>query len=343
MKKLNAAVIGCGSWGRNHARVYSELPNVTLATVCDMNPSTAKEIGSKYGVPFHTDPYKIIDDSDVDVINICTPTVTHAELALAAIKNGKHVLVEKPMTNTLEEAITLIKAATTKKIQLTVGFVERFNPAVQEAYNIINRKEVGEVILAHTRRVSRRPLRIGDVGVIKDLAIHDIDIVNHLFMDDPITVSAYAGNIAHVFEDYANIIISYPGNRSAFVETNWLTPRRVRTCTITCTEGIVNVDYANQEVNIENNDQITQPFLVNKEPLYQELKSFTEAIQNGTTPVVTSIDGLKALQICIAAIESSVNGQMVKMKPVKDLLPSKAFEFKSNGQTLNGKAVKQIT
>jgi UDP-N-acetylglucosamine 3-dehydrogenase len=341
MNKLNVAVIGCGSWGRNHARVYNELPNVKLAAVCDARESTAKEIGMLYNVPFHSDPYKVIDDSSIDVINICTPTVTHAELALAAIKNGKHVLVEKPMTNTLEEAIELIKAATNKKIQMTIGFVERFNPAVQQAYNVVNQKELGEVILVHTRRVSRRPLRIGDVGVIKDLAIHDIDIVNHLFVDDPITVSAYAGNISHTFEDYASINLAYSGNRSAFVETNWLTPRKIRTCTITCTEGIINVDYANQEISIENYDQIIQPFLVYKEPLHQELKSFTEAIQNGTIPEVTSIDGFKALQVCVAALESNETGKRIKIKPLVDLLPSEAIELRPNGQA-NGRAIKEI-
>ncbi len=319
MEKLKVAVIGCGSWGRNHARVYTELQNTSLAAVSDLNLNTAKEIGTKYGVQFHTDPFKVIDDPNIEVVNICTPTITHAELALAAIKSGKHVLVEKPMTNTLEEAISLINAAKRHHAQLTVGLVERFNPAVEEAYKFVNRKEVGEVILAHTRRVSRRPLRIGDVGVIKDLAIHDIDIVNHLFIDDPITVSAFAGSIAHNFEDYANINIAYSNNRSAFIETNWLTPRRIRTCTITCTEGIINVDYANQQISIENNNQIIQPFLTSKEPLFQELKSFTEAIQNKTIPEVTGTDGLKALQICIAALKSSSTGETIKLKAVKDL------------------------
>ena len=320
MNRIRSAVIGCGSWGRNHARVYSELPNVELYAVSDMNEKTAAEIGSKYQVPHYIDPFRVLEDPDVDVVNICTPTITHAELAMAAIKSGKNVLVEKPMTNTLQEAISLIKAAEQHKIVLTVGFVERFNPAVEEAYKMIGDGLIGDVILAHTRRVSRRPLRVGDVGVVKDLAIHDIDIVNHLFIDDPITVSAYAGSIAHKFEDYANIHIAYPRNRTAFIETNWLTPRRVRTCTVTGTEGIINVDYANQQVTVENNERIYQPFLINREPLYQELLAFTEAICNKTQPPVTGMDGLKALQICVGALESAETGARIKLKPANKLL-----------------------
>jgi len=320
MEEIKTAVIGCGSWGRNHVRVYNELPDVKLLAISDISEKTAREIGTKYNVKYHTDPYKVLENPDVDIVDICTPTVTHTELAMAAIRAGKNVLIEKPMTNTLEEAVALIKEAETHKVTITTGFVERFNPAVEEAYKVIQSKKIGSPILAHTRRVSRRPPRIGDVGVVKDLAIHDIDIVNRLFADEPLTVSAYVGSITHKFEDYANINIAYPGNCTAFVETNWLTPRRVRTLTITGTEGIINVDYAAQQISIEDNEKILQPFLANKEPLYQELTSFVDAVRNKTQPKITGLDGLKALQICIAALQSAETGQRVKLKPVNQLL-----------------------
>jgi len=311
--KLNAAIIGCGSWGRNHARVYNELPNVDLVAVADTVPAAAHEIAKKYRVKPYTDPNRLLEDPDIRLVSICTPTVTHANLALAAIKQGKHVLVEKPMTNTVEEAEALIRAAQGQGVHLTVGFVERFNPAVQKAYKIIAEGEIGDVILAHTRRVSQRPLRIGDVGVIKDLAIHDIDITSALFKDEPETVYSTAGSIAHQFEDYANINICYSKKRTAFIEVNWLTPKKVRQLNITGTKGIITVDYITQQLTIENDQQLTQPNIPYQEPLYMELKSFADSIISDTLPSVTGEDGLKALRICEAALKSSKIGKQVRL------------------------------
>ena len=314
MIKLKIAVIGCGSWGRNHVRVYSDLNNVKLSAVADTNGEIARSIGEKYNVKWYTDPIDVLDVPEIDAVSICTPTVTHAEIAMRAIEKGKHVLVEKPMTNTIDEAHQIIKAAEMKGVHLSVGFVERFNPAVREAMNIVSRGDIGDVILTHTRRVSRRPMRIGDVGVIKDLAIHDIDVINHLFEGSATGVFASAGSIAHSFEDYANILICFEKERSAFVETNWLTPRKVRQLIITGTEGIVEVEYINQELRVENNDRLYQPYLHQEEPLKMELRSFAQSILEDSPPVVTGYDGIKALEICEAAINSAKTGKYVRLK-----------------------------
>jgi UDP-N-acetylglucosamine 3-dehydrogenase len=311
---IDVAVIGCGSWGRNHVRVYRSMPDVNVKAICDASESASREIGELHRVPYYTLPEKIFRDPDIQVVNICTPTITHFDLAMNAIENGKNVLIEKPMTNTLKEANTLIHAAKKAGVAITVGFVERFNPAVREVYKRINNGEIGDVILAHTRRVSRSPMRIGDVGVIKDLAIHDIDIINHILYGEPIYVSSVSGKIRHKYEDYANINLLYEKDRSAFIETNWLTPRRVRTLTVTGTEGIINVEYTSQELTIENNERILQPLLQYKEPLVEELKSFIEHIKKGEPPEITGEDGLKALAICEAALKSSANQDIVKIE-----------------------------
>lgn len=313
MGKIRTAVIGCGSWGRNHIRVYNDLSNAELTAISDLNPVIAKEFGEKYSTDWYTEPERIFERNDIDAVSICTPTVTHADLAIQAIEAGKHVLVEKPMTNTTEEARQLIKAAKNYGVHLSVGFVERFNPAISEAVNIISKGEIGEVILAHTRRVSRRPLRIGDVGVIKDLAIHDIDIINQLFKTEAKNVFASAGSIAHDFEDYANIIVCFDYNRSAFIETNWLTPRKVRTLTITGTEGLITVEYITQQVTVENNERLYQPFLDYGEPLMRELDSFVSSIVDDRSPEVTGEDGLRALEISEAAIQSAKSGRQVSL------------------------------
>ena len=311
MKKLTVAVIGCGSWGRNQVRVFSDLTESSLIAIADTDENTARKIGEKYRIDWYTDAEKVLDRPDVEAVTVCTPTVTHAEIALAAIESGKHVLVEKPMTNTIDEAEILIKAAEKQGVHLAVGFVERFNSAIREGMKIISRGEIGDVILAHAKRVSRRPLRIGDVGVVKDLAIHDIDIINQLFDEMPRSVFASAGNIAHCFEDYSNIMINYKNNKSAFIETNWLTPRKVRSLIATGTCGLINIEYINQEISVENNERIYQPFIENGEPLQMELTNFVNSILNDQPPMITGTDGLKALHICEATLESARTGKRV--------------------------------
>lgn len=306
---LNVAVLGCGSWGRNQIRVYDELENANIVAVADLDESRAREIGKKYGIAWYSDPQKIFDNNDIDAVSICTPTITHADCGLRAIEGGKHVLVEKPMTNTVEEAEKLIESAYAQGVQLTVGFLERFNPAVKEAIKIISEGTIGDVILAHAKRVSRWPVRIGDVGVIKDLAIHDVDIMNLLFGTEINSVFANAGKIRHCFEDYANIMISYPDNKGAFVETNWLTPRKVRTLVITGTKGIIQIEYISQSIVIENETHLYQPFIANGEPLKLELASFVDSILNNRPPLVTGEDGLNALRVCEAAILSAKYGE----------------------------------
>jgi len=290
------------------------LRRADLLAIVDANASVAEEIGERYNVDWYTDPDTILQRSDVEAVSICTPTVTHANIALNAIKKSKHVLIEKPMTNTVNEAKSLIQAADAQNVFLAVGFVERFNPAVNETIRRVAEREIGDIILAHARRVSKRPPRIGDVGVIKDLAIHDIDIVNQLFKSQAEEVFAAAGNIAHQFEDYANIIIKFGANRNAFIEANWLTPRKVRRLIVTGTKGLINVEYIPQEMRVETNEGSYQPFIDNIEPLQLELEGFVNSILNDEQPHPTGLDGLRALRICEAALRSAKTGQVVSVR-----------------------------
>ena len=253
----------------------------------------------------YTDPSQLLERGDVDFVSICTPTITHAKLALEAIGMGKHVLVEKPMTNTVEEAEEVIRKASSQNVRVMVGFIERFNPAVRKAKEIMEKGDIGQVVLASARRVSRWPERIGDVGVIKDLAIHDIDLICHLFGNEVTQVYAIAGSLAHRFEDYANITLSFKDGKSASIEANWLTPRKIRRLTITGTEGIIQVEYITQEVTVENKIMSYTPFLNQKEPLKVELKYFVNSLLKDDIPEPSGKDGIKALKICEAALKSA--------------------------------------
>jgi len=313
MSQLNVAVIGCGTWGINHARIYRDLPLVRLAAVADIDVKRVQDCSRKHSANGFTDTMRVLEDPDIDAVSVCTPTCTHGYIAERALMNGKHVLVEKPMTDTVEEALGLIELADERGLSLMVGFVERFNPAVGESKRLIDDGEIGRVIMAHARRVTRRPGRVGDIGVIKDLGIHDIDVITHLMGETPETVYATAGSLMHSFEDYANITLGYRGDRSAFIETNWLTPKRVRSLTITGSDGIIGVEYTAQELRVEKDEYIHQPLNGYREPLYLELLEFTSSIMENREPEVTGLDGLRALEICEAALESANTGRVVEM------------------------------
>ena len=166
MTKIGFGVIGTGFWGKNHARVLSELGISKLIAVCDVDISKAEMVGKKYNALSCSRVEDLLKMRDVEAVCICTPTTTHAELTLKAIKHNKHVLIEKPMANTVAQAKRILKQAEGKNLRIMVGFIERFNPALQRIKQIVERGDLGEVVLAFARRVGKWPERIGDVGAV---------------------------------------------------------------------------------------------------------------------------------------------------------------------------------
>lgn len=313
MRKVKFGVIGVGFWGRNQARVLSELERADLVAVCDVDRARAKSVGEKYDVSWYTENAGLLRRDDVDAVCICTPTITHHRIALETIEAGKHVLVEKPMAKSPKEVKEILGAAERKGVYLMTGFIERFNPGVHRVKKLIDDGVLGKVVLAFTRRVGRWPERVGDIGVVKDSAIHDIDIMRFLFEEEVASVYARAGSLGHKFEDYAQIILGFSGNRTAFVEANWLTPRKIRMLTVTGTDAIATVDYITQEVTIENSERSVTPNSKREEPLMLELRHFTESIIADRKPSVTGLDGLKALEVAEAALRSARNGKKVML------------------------------
>ena len=165
-----------------------------------------------------------------------------------------------------------------------------------------------------SRRVSSWPGRIGDVGVVKDLAIHEIDIATYIFEKDPVEVYASIGKLKHkIFEDYANIMLRFNNGETAFIESNWITPHKVRKLTLTGSTGLLYVDYISQSIEIENAAEKRRPYLLYREPLKLELSHFVSCVANGQDPLVKGEDGVKALRIAEAALKSSKNHYRVIM------------------------------
>mgnify|MGYP001085266354 CR=1 FL=1 len=315
MKELKIAVIGAGFWGKNHIRVFNELSETEVVAVCDTNPERAEAAAQKFGLKSYTDSQKMFKEEKIDAVTLCVWSTNLAGEAMKALEAEKHILVEKPMASSAREAFKIIELADRKKRHLTVGFIERFNPAVQRFKKLINNGEIGSLVSATAKRVSRWPERVGDVGVVKDTAIHDIDIMRYVFAEDPMAVYASAGSLKHArFEDYAQIMLTFSEGRTAFIEANWLTPYKIRKLIATGSKAIISLDYITQEMSIETEGQTLTPREDWKEPLKLELQHFVECILKGEEPLVTGLDGLKALEIAEAALRSATKCRIVKPK-----------------------------
>ncbi len=302
---VGVAVAGCGIWGWNHARVFSDLPDCKLVAVCDSDPKRAKLAGDFYHVESYTQVDEMLKNGAIDAVTVCTPSSTHTSVGLQVVEQGKDLLVEKPMAVTPADAAKMITEARKAGVMLTVGFIERFNPGVQYAKEQLESGRIGKVVLASARRVSRWPTRIGDVGVVKDLAIHDIDIEHWLMKSEVYEVYAVIGSERLAQEDHANIIMHFKNGATGFIETNWLTPHKVRKLIVTGSEAIVSVDYITQEVTVEDEKGLFSPTITFQEPLRQELTHFLDCVRNDTKPLVSGEDGLAALEIADAALKSS--------------------------------------
>ncbi|MEM3105263.1 MAG: Gfo/Idh/MocA family oxidoreductase [Candidatus Bathyarchaeia archaeon] len=304
------AVIGVGFWGRNHARVYSEIEDVELVAVCDIDLERSKSVAKRYGCRAYSDFKEMLLVEKPDAVSICTPTTTHFEITSEVLKHGVHSLTEKPLCSTLEEAEKLRNLAYSLGLKLMPGHIERFNPAVGRIKTLIDDGVLGRIILITARRVSRWPERIGDVGIVKDSAIHDLDAMRFL-VGDVESVYAKVGSLGHRFEDYVEAILHFKSGVTGFIEANWLTPRRIRSLIITGSEAVVSLDYITQEVSIEDSEKVLQPTVKWEEPLMRELRHFINTILGEEAPILTANDGVEALKICEAILKSSYKGEKV--------------------------------
>lgn len=324
---LRTGVIGVGSMGQNHARIYYE--NANLVGVADLNKEAVKKVTERYNTKYYTDHKKLL--KNVDAVSIAVPTVLHYKVAMDAIEAGKHILIEKPICDNVVDGEKLVQRADEQGVVLAVGHVERHNPVVRFAKEALKKKRFGNVISIAARRVSLYPARIKDVSVVLDIGIHDIDVIRYLTGSEIKTVYALAGKTGNTkFEDYANILLSFNNNISGFVEVNWLTPMKVRKLSLTCTKNFVEADYMNQSVRISSSKLVgydvtdlfktsfefdeREMFLKKEEPLKNEIIDFMNAIKKKRKPLVTGNDGLKALQIALAAERSYKEGKQISME-----------------------------
>lgn len=300
---IRVGVIGAGAMGQHHVRVYSSLSNVDLVGIADVQEDRVNSLAEEYKTNAFTD-YRDLLKEKLDAVSIAVPTILHKEVAVYSINKGVHALIEKPIADTLENAGEIILNANKNKTKIMVGHIERFNPVVIRLKEKIDSGNLGKIVAMSTTRVGPYNPRIRDVGIITDLGVHDIDIMSYIYSEKIKSVHAYAGSVIHKFEDYASILLGFNNGNSGIIETNWLTPHKIRQLTVTGTKGIAYADYIQQTLRICNEQGESRVEIERREPLKNELEHFIQCIKEDKEPLITGQDGRYALEIAIAAIKS---------------------------------------
>tara|TARA_Y100000310_G_C20557110_1_gene751119 strand:- start:204 stop:1190 length:987 start_codon:yes stop_codon:yes gene_type:complete len=328
MEKLNIGVIGLGVMGTNHARVYSELENVNLVAICDSNIETLDLLSTKYNTNKYSNHKDMLDNEKIDAVSLCVPTLLHKNIALDIIKNKINLLIEKPIATTTDEATEIINQAKDNNIKLMVGHIERFNPVVTELKKRISDNELGNIFKVHCVRQSQFPQRIIDVGVIIDLSIHEID--NLCYLIESKIKRVFAETAQRIHSNHEDLLIGtlrFENNVLGVINSNWLSPKKVREITVTGEKGTFHADYITQELNFlekefakntfeygsASNKQGLKIDINNKEPLKIELTEFINCISNNTDPMVSGSDGLNALNIAQKFLESSKTNKVIEL------------------------------
>ena len=329
---MKVAVIGVGSMGRNHARVYSELPEADLVAVSDVDVVRAESTADKFRVRAYTDYRELLDKEKPDAVSIVVPTAMHEEVGLAVLDAGVNILIEKPIAATVEEGARLIEKARAMNKQLMIGHVVRFDPAMQALKQKLDAKELGRIYQIFCRRAGPFPTRIQDVGVVIDLAPHDVDIMRFLAGADPIRVYSETEQRIHTdHEDLLWATLRFPDGVIGGLEINWLTPTKIREVFVLGERGLFRVDALTQDLYFYENSLVkdvqwatlqtlkgvsqgsmTRFAIPRFEPLKAELQSFLKAIQDGKPTPVSGRDGLAALRISLALVESGRSHQVIE-------------------------------
>lgn len=303
---MRIAQIGVGKWGINHARILSQLD--VLCAICDTDKHQCAEIADKYSVKGYDTVDSLIRDEEFDAACVCTPTSTHAQIVTQLLEAKKHVFVEKPLTYDSNSGERLRELAIKNKVLLTVGYIERFNPAMNAVKKFVQSKKHGDLIMLEFHRENIVPLHIKDVGIIHDTSVHDIDTAVWLFDNMPNVVFARSGRIRHEYEDFASIMLGFENNRVAITSSNWITSTKVRKMNAVCTDAMISLDLITQDVTVEKSNEVIMPKNEKIEPLMLEIQNFVGAVQGRNELKVTAQNAVNITKIAEAALLSARNG-----------------------------------
>ena len=300
MANMRAGVAGAGSMGRNHARIYSLLDGVELTAVYDADRARAEAVVAEFGG-------KAVDTLEdlaacCDLASVAVPTVAHREVGCFLLEKGVHVLIEKPIAATVEDAQALVDASRKWERLLAVGHVERFNPVLKQ---LEGRLAKPRFIEAH--RLSPFPNRSMDIGVILDLMIHDLEVILHLVKSPVVGIDAVGVSVLTSTEDIANARLRFENGCVANVTASRISPERMRKIRVFQEDCYLSLDYQQQEgqmyAKVDTGISKFDVEIEKGEPLMGELRSFVDAVARGETPAVTGQQGLAALELALKVTE----------------------------------------
>ncbi len=330
---MRVAVIGAGAMGRNHARVLAEMPGVRLVGVADIALEAAEAIASRHGGQAYREYLSLLDQEKPDAVVIAVPTLLHHSIALDVLARQLPVLIEKPIAPTVAEGRRIIQAAEAAGVLLMVGHIERFNPAVMALKQRLESGELGRLFQIDARRQGPFPARVRDVGVVIDLAVHDLDIMR--FVTGTEIVRVYAETERRVHTSYEDLLTGLARLSDGAVGTltiNWLTPAKIRELYVTGERGMFRVDYLTQDLYFFENagaqsgqwetlqvlrgvseGRMIRHVVAKKEPLRAELEAFLAAVRGAAPAPVSGQDGLRALELAQAIVCSGETHQPVAL------------------------------
>jgi predicted dehydrogenase len=314
---LKIGVIGAGHLGKFHLNNWAEIEGVQLIGFCDTDDANAKLVSEKYNIPRYTETEKLIDACDA--LDIVAPTSFHFELCEAAIKKGKHVFVEKPLANTMDEARELVKLAKEANIKFQVGHVERFNPAFLslKEYNL-------SPMFIEVHRLAQFNPRGTDVSVILDLMIHDIDIILSLVKSNVNYISANGVAVMSDTPDIANVRIEFDNGCVANLTSSRISMKKMRKMRVFQKDAYIGIDFLEKKTeiiklntpddknvftfDIETNSgkktvAIASPNIPEVNAIKMELEEFRDAILNNTDTPVSVVDGFRAMDVAHQILE----------------------------------------
>lgn len=319
---LKAAVIGVGTMGRNHARVYAQLERATLVAVADTDPEALDPIARAYKVQTYRDYERMLDEAKPDLVSVAVPTRLHREVATTALERGVPVFLEKPIAATVEEGQKIVDCARSLRVKLGVGHIERFNPAVIALKKQLDAGQLGRIFQIHARRVGPFPPRVEDVGVVIDLATHELNLLEYLTGSRVESVYAVVEREIHTrHEDLLTGILKFTDGAIGILDINWLTPTKIRELSLIGERGMFSVNYLTQDLYFFENDYLNGNWeglaimgvsegrkirhnIKRKEPLVAEIESFVDAVEQDTEPQISGEEALRAVLLANRLLES---------------------------------------
>jgi predicted dehydrogenase len=329
MDQVRIGVIGVGRMGQRHCRVYSNLRRVRMVGVCDANPQLGSQVASQYGVPYFSRVDDLLDQ--VDAVSLAVPTPLHYDLAKHCIEKDKHLLIEKPMAETLEQAETITKLAEGCGLIVQVGHIERFNPAFVELKNVMEERTV---LAINLRRLSPFIGSNLDVDVVGDLMIHDTDLALNLVGKHPLSIEAFGLTASDGRLDHVVAHLFFENGPLLTMTASRITEHKVRSIEVTAADAYLECDLLNKNVLVSRHTigeylnhnhkgvKYHQESLVERiqvpafEPLFSELSHFVECVLEGKTPSVSARDGMDALRL-VESIRAQAQKNLVYMAAIQ--------------------------